>query len=220
MISDCYETGVKAFDKVFEFLTGDMNWDDHGGKWFRKVSEDCFHVVEIFNWEGTVGEAEAPEETYYVGLTEVDTSLDPKSALECCGFEMNEDGSIGCGGDIYAEAGDEESRLRIICECMSGYGQSAHLEQWNGDSLEELFTSAIEESNLMADDEEAYEERMESPGNRLGSTRREMQRGDFKSAMLRGVARGDQTAKVMSVMHFGRESTEELEDILAPISVK
>lgn len=221
MISDCYQTGVEAFDTVFEFLTGDVNWEDHGGKWFRRVSEDRFHVVEIFNWEETVGEAEAPDETYYVGLTEVDTSLDPKSALDSCGFELHEDGSISCdSGDIMAEADDKDRQLFIICECMSGYGQSASLEQWDGDSLEELFTSAIEESNLMADNEEAYEKRMESPGNRIGSTRREMQRGDFDSAMLRGVARGDQTARLMSVIHFGREHTEELEDILAPISVK
>lgn len=221
MISDGYETGVEAFDAVFEWLTGDMCWEDHGGKWFRRVSEDRFHVVTIFNWVETVGEREAPEDTYYVGLDEVDTSLDPTSALECCGFEMHEDGSIDDGsGYIIAEAGDEDDRLRIICECMSSYGNTAHLEQWNGDDLKELFTSAIEESNLMADSEEAYEARMESPGNALGSTRREMQRGDFQSAMLRGVARGDQTAKIMSVMHHGRENTEELEDMLAPISVK
>lgn len=215
-MTDYYKTDAPAFDEKFDFLTGDMCWEDHGGKWYRRIGDgNLFHVVEIFNWVETVGEAEAPDDTYHVSLSEVDTNDEEraKSALESCSFELDEDGSIIAGGDIIADIKDEEQWRIVVCEAMSGYGASAPLEQWGGDDYKELFAKAVAESNLMIDDEDAYEERMESPCNAIGSTRREYARGDIQSAMMRGLERGDENARVLSIMHYGREGTEALEEI-------
>lgn len=220
-MTDYYKTESPEFDEKFDWLTGDMGWEDHGGKWCRRIGEgSLFHVVEIFNWVETVGEAEAPDDTYHVSLSEVDTDDEDraKGALESCSFHFDEDGSIIADGDIIADIKDEDQWRRVVCEAMSGYGASAPLEQWGGDDYKELFAKAVAESNLMIDDEDAYEERMESPCNRLGSTRREYARGDMKSAMMRGLEQGNPSARLMSVMHYGREGTEALEEIFEQTS--
>jgi len=216
---DAYKVGVEEFDEKFEFLIGDMDWEDHGGKWFRRVSRTCFQVVEIFKWEEAVGEAEAEDmPTYHVDLTEVDVSIDSKSAMGYSGLEFDEKGNIVGGAmDIVAEHDDEEKKQIVICECMHSAGSKAYLGQWDGDDYEELFKLAFADAESYADHGDAYEEKMESPGNAIGSTVREMQRGDFKSAMLRGIARGDENARILGIMHYGRDNVEEIEKAIKVI---
>lgn len=216
-MDDRYKTGSAAFDAAFEFLTGDVGWEDYGGNWYRRIDDTRFHVVRIFNWIEEVGEYEAPDETYHVDLVEIDTGDEDgaKSAVESWGLHFDEDGSIlDPNGTIIADIQDEDTWRLVVCDAMAGYGAKAYLEQWNGDDLVELFDAAAAESNLMATDEEAYEERMESPGNALGSTRREMARGDITSAVIRGIARGDEGARIIGIMHYGREGVDEIEKLV------
>ena len=159
-MTDYYKVGVEAFDSKFEFLTGDMCWEDHGGKWFRRVSPTCFQVVEIFKWEEVVGERESAEmPTYHVELAEIDISLDPSGALGTSGFYIDDEGNIATGqGDILAEHDDEERKSMILVECLYGHGNKAHMGQWDGDKYEELFRLALEDAESYADHGDAYEE--------------------------------------------------------------
>lgn len=212
-MDDTYKTDVEAFDQTFEFLTGDMCWEDHGGSWYRKVSASRFHVVSIFNWEVETGE----DNGYNVELSEVDTD-DLKRArdgLSSCGYEMDEAGSIYVpySGDVLCEADDEKRRRLILCECMHGYGSKAYLEDLNGEDFKPLFAQVAERSNELVADPEVYEAAMNKPVNALGSTARELQQGDINSAMMRGLNRGDQGAEIMAVMHYGRDNLDQVKEL-------
>lgn len=199
-----YETGVAQFDEAFDFLTGDMDWEEYGGSWYRKI-DHRFHVVKVFNWEEAVGEAEASEidGTHHIDLVEVDTNDEEriKSALECCGYYADEDGNIVAdSGDMLAELKDEDTWRLVVCESMVAYGSYAHIRDFSGSNLHEMFATMVVESNQMVDDAEAYENRMNRPVNAIGSTAREMQRGDINSAILRGLSTGDKNAELMARM--------------------
>ena len=210
-----YKTDVKAFDEAFEFLTGDVCWEDHGGKWCRQVSPSRFHVVSIFNWEETTGEEDGP--TYHLDISEVDTDDADRvsESLKSCGYEMEADGTIFIpySGDVLCEASDEKTRRLILCECMHGYGAHAPLEAWDGDGLEPLFANAAKVSKNLSEDAEAYEAAMNRPVNALGSTAREYAQGDIKSPMMRGLSRGDQASEIMTIMYFGRDNLEPIKEL-------
>jgi len=217
-MSEMYKTEVDSFDKIFEFLTGDVNWEDYGGKWFRRLSPQRFQVVEILCWEEATGE-EHPDGSHWVGLYEVDTSLEDlyKNVLESCGLEIDKSGDIisSHDGEVIVENSEDERWNIVMCEMMVGYGAKAQVAQWCGDDYNELFAKAAEEAKSL-EDEEVFEERMNSPANAIGSTMREAMQGDFQSAMIRGLARGDDNARIMTIMHAGRKETEEAEVKLRP----
>lgn len=217
-MSNNHETNVPEFDKNFSFLSGDCCWEDYGGCWYRRISEFRFQVVSIFNWEDAVGAREAAEQdgTHHVALYELDTSLEEqrKSSLASCGWEIEDDGSIGSSsGDIIAEAGDELTWHLVVCDAMNGYGARAEVGSWNGDDVSDLFKKAAAASNSLADSEEAYEARMDETGNKLGSTLREMREGDFNSAVMRGLAKGDDNAKLMVKIMHGPDSVGPLTEL-------
>ena len=72
-----------------------------------------------------------------------------------------------------------------------------NIHDYTGSDLHKMFATMLAESNQLVDDAEAYEQRMNRPVNRIGSTAREMQRGDINSALLRGLASGDERAELM-----------------------
>lgn len=175
MTNENYKTGSAEFDENFEWLSGDCGWEDHGGHWYRKIGETRFQVVSIFNWEEAVGarEAEDIEGSHHVALYELDTNLEEqgKSAIASCGWDFEEDGSIGSpSGDIIADIKDEDLWRLVMCDAMSMAGARVEVGSWNGSDIVELFKKAAAESNRLAEDEEAFEAKMDEPGNGLGST--------------------------------------------------
>ncbi len=198
------ETGFKEFDATFDFLSGGGDWEEYGGMWYRKI-DHRFHVVKIFNWEDAIGEAEAADidGTHHIDLVEVDTNDDEriKSSLRCCGYYADEDGNIvSDSGDMLAELKDEDAWRLIVCEAMVSYGAYANIHGYTSSDLDKMFASMLAKSNLLIDDPQVYEQHMNRPVNRIGSTAREMQRGDINSGILRGLASGDESAELMARM--------------------
>ena len=212
-MDDAYKTGVQKFDEVFEFLTGDVCWEDHGGSWFRKVSNSRFHVVRIFNWEVETGEGSG----YNVDLVEVDTDdldrLHP--ALESCGYAVDADSAVYVpySGDVLCEGFDFKRRRLIFCECMHGYGSYAPIDDESGEKFEPLFLQMVKRSIELTEDEDAYEAAMNNPVNAIGSTAREYQQGDINSAIMRGLNKGDEKAAVMAVIHYGRDNLDQVKEL-------
>lgn len=97
--------------------------------------------------------------------------------------------------DTPSDATDE----RIAFDVQS-YGLYALLDSWSGNNGRELIRAAKREANDLLDNE-ALEEAMNRPVNRIGSTAAEMMRGDVHSAMERGVYEGRQEACIMAKMH-------------------
>ena len=75
----------------FEFLTGDVNWKDYGGKWYRRTGDHEYYVIEFINWEDATGEPH-PQGKYCVEVSSVDLSSGSAwsrnipNALRCCGI--------------------------------------------------------------------------------------------------------------------------------------
>ena len=82
---------------------------------------------------------------------------------------------------------------------MHDYGGStAPLGDWGGNNYRKLLRVARRESRKIQEDNSYYEEKMNSPVNAIGSTAREFQRGDFDSAIVRGLYKGDKKCWLMA----------------------
>ncbi|NPV54443.1 MAG: hypothetical protein HPY71_13160 [Firmicutes bacterium] len=80
--------------------------------------------------------------------------------------------------------------------------------EWVGNNARDLLRKAREES-LSLDDPEEYERAMNRVVNKIGSTAREVQWGDYYSAMFRGLKQGSKDAWILAKMGGAKE--EELE---------
>lgn len=40
----------------FEFLTGDVNWKDYGGVWYRRIDPHIYYLIEFINFPNATGE--------------------------------------------------------------------------------------------------------------------------------------------------------------------
>jgi len=146
--------------KRFHFLSGDINYLDYGGKWYRKVDSTRFHIIKLINmWDAT---GETNQDKYNVSEVDI-TSPQLKEACEC------------------ADCGDSELEK---AESLHSYGAAAPLGNWSGSNSRELLTQAKRESREL-DNPKAYEAAMSRPVNLLGSTAREYANGDIDSAINR-----------------------------------
>jgi len=108
----------------WSFLSGDGNWEDHGGKFISPPQSSgeftYWFVLEVINWEEAVGEREAADidGNYNVSLSVVAPSecpiADLKNAMESCGLEDME----------------IDSPLMLV-EILYSYG--IHANVWNED---------------------------------------------------------------------------------------
>lgn len=107
----------------FRLLTGDVNWRDHGGKFYRRIEPQLYEVIEWARWSELVGEEDAPA-TYnaqrsIVGWgTHYDAPI--AEALRSYGFEEDNEG-IWSGGDLVAKRGALTFEL-VILEALHSYG--------------------------------------------------------------------------------------------------
>lgn len=180
--------------KLFRVLSGDRNFVDYGGKWYRKVAPGQYHILELTNMKEACG-ADA-DSTYCVDLSEIDLCyVSPKtlrSAVDCCGDKED----------------PEKLDELVKVEMLHSYGSSGQLGQWCGNAYKPLMQEAREMSREL-NDPEAHEKAMNRTCNRLGSTVRETMVGDFNSAMVRGMRAGDVSAGIMAKMHGIPQETIE-----------
>lgn len=165
--------------------SGDINFLDYGGVWTRHVAGSRYHVVVLDNMDEACGSDNEGQPRYAVELREVDLSTAPiKAALESCG--------------PYPP--DPDLPPLAVAECVSSYGAAAPLWSDSGNNGHKLVREAKRQSRELAEDEDAYEAAMSRPVNALGSTAREYGRGDFDSALSRGLASGSRDAAIMAQM--------------------
>lgn len=169
----------------FTFLTGDVNFSEYGGKWYRKGPTGTYHIIELINmWEAT---GEVNQDKYVVELSEIDLSRVPqktvKDALTCCGIESWTAGEL------------------TTVEAISSYMGGAPMGQWHGGNYRQLLSEAKRESRRLERDHVYHASQMQRPVNRLGSTAVEYAAGDLNSALVRGIAAGDKSARIIGKMH-------------------
>jgi hypothetical protein len=144
----------------FRWLTGDVNWNDHGGMWIRPGSySGSFEVVEFMPWSELDSSADCG--VYNVQIANVDldsaggysgphdknATMSQRSTLEnalrSCGWELQADGSI-----LDPHSGDEiatrESRhyTDILVECLHRFGHKDVSADISGDNAYALLRQA------------------------------------------------------------------------------
>jgi len=170
-------------------MCGDINWEDYGGSWGRKLRDGVWFVLRFTNMEDACGDAEPF--LYHCDVLQVDLSTLPeaelKSALQCCGFSFDEAGNVinDYDGDMVSERGSDHYE-QVLVECCVSYGCYAPLDEVTGNSYP-LRVRA--QARRIADDlmhnQFALDARLDRPVNAIGSTAREFGKGDLNSAMER-----------------------------------
>lgn len=160
----------------FTFLTGDVNWQEYGGKFISAKQNngefDYWLVMDVLNWQDAVGEREAKEvgAKYCVSLYSVSPSEagteSLKSAFDCCGMDS------------------EELRANplVQVECLVSYGTYAQLWSENGNNINKLMKQAREQAKLSS---MLYGFMMDKPANRIGTSNWDMQRGNIMAGLNR-----------------------------------
>ena len=185
------------FDRVgrFKMVSGDSDPLDYGALWGWQVpGTQRFHFVELFNWEDAVGARDAEGlPKYNIKLTEVDlesvSAEQVRQAVGSAGFELDEPEPHWIPGTPATQ------HMWARAAALSEYGAEAPILDESGNNWRKLFRAAALASLEVAGDATQLDQ---GACNQLGSTPREMMRGDFTSAVVRGVAGGDPAAKLMA----------------------
>lgn len=128
---------------AFKFLTGDVNFTDYGGKWCKRIAARRYLVIELLNWEDSIGSDAAGMPTYNVTLSEIDLdSTDVRGPLRSCGYVLASDGSIIQEYDGSEVCSREHTDLCLV-EACHGYGARSQLSDASGNNYRSLIRAAI-----------------------------------------------------------------------------
>lgn len=157
----------------FKFLTGDINWQEYGGKFVSKKLNngefDYWLIIEVINMLDATGDESA--EKYAVSLLSVspqEAGADNiAKAFECCGIEPT---------------ADFASNPLVQAEALLSYGVYAQLKTTGGNNLSKLMREIRKEARIAS---MLYGFYMDKPENRIGSTGWDLQRGDLLAGLNR-----------------------------------
>lgn len=160
----------------WEFLTGDINWRDYGGKWISpKLNNgdwDYWLVIEINNVEDLGWESDC---THIVGLYAVSPEAAGKEhvldALGCCGLDQVDE-CLDKDRNIVIEKLDDP----VIVDSLHTYGVNALLWSSEGNDPDQLLQDAKEQGEGAACLFGFY---MDGPKNQLGHTGWDFIKGDL-----------------------------------------
>jgi hypothetical protein len=163
----------------FRWLTGDRDFLTYGGKWISTRQNngefDYYLVIELLNWRETVGEREAPPETYNVSLSVVspqEAQGKISAALDCCGITEA----------MLQTATGNGYRDTVLVEALYTYGIHTPVWSKDGNNWRALMREARQEARQC---EFLFGFYLDRPVNRIGTTGWESLRGDLTSALDR-----------------------------------
>lgn len=167
-----------APEMEFEFLIGDVNWEDYGGKWISpKLNNgdfDYWFVIEFLNWLEETGELFDGNE-FIVTIQAVSPDEAGEDSLEsayaCCGFD-----------EEFLSDYNEEALDHIKVEALSTYGVYAQLWQESGNNADALLRRAKQAANIVSS---LFGFFMDTPKNRIGSTGWDVIKGDLLAGLNR-----------------------------------
>lgn len=188
------EFGTSGAWKGWVELCGDVNWQDYGGKWARRDPNNArvWYVVEHIDLVEVCGSDAEGSDRYIDTVYRVDldtvSEADIQSALDCCGIDLDD-----------FERADLDM---VTVEVLQSHGTAAPMGEYSDAGYPERARAAarraVEEMIADADHTEAL---LNRPVNALGSTAAEYARGDFASAMERGVLAGRPDARLVAKIH-------------------
>lgn len=186
-------------------------YDGGSDTWLYARRVDCpeenahglVQFVELIDMWAATGDDSG--DRYAAEMCEVDLrTADVKAALDCCGWSAR----FEADGPIHP---------LHLAEMVYSYGQKAPLWSDSGNNAIRLLKEArraANENDPRTGCNILRMMNMQRPVNALGSTAAEYARGDFESAMVRGIQAHDRGAKIMAKMHGATE--EEIAKIENP----
>lgn len=161
-----------------------VSWQKYLDGYYRLVAPRRYHVVRITDMDDAVGRDNAGRPKWATELFEVNLDSVPEGEV------ISEHDASLVAGSGSADA--------CILESAVGYGAYAPLGDFSGGNRRALAREARRLSRELTDNEDVWVARLNRPVNALGSTALEFARGDFDSALARGLERGDRHAGVMA----------------------
>ena len=160
-----------APEMEFDFLVGDVNWEDYGGKWIsprlNNGDFDYWLVIEFINWLDATGELFDGNEFLATIASVSPSEVSPEdldSAISCCGWE------------------DMELNDITKVELLSSYGILAQLWQESGNDAEALLKKAKQAAPVVSG---LFGFFMDSPQNAIGSTGWDVIKGDLLAGLYK-----------------------------------
>ena len=154
-----------------------MNYTTYGGKWISTRQNngefDYYFVIELLNWRETVGEREAPPETYNVSLSVVSPQQAQDkiaAALDCCGITE----------EMLPTATENGYRDTALVEALHSYGVHTPVWSKDGNNWRALMREARQEARQC---EFLFGFYLDRPVNRIGTTGWESLRGDLTTRL-------------------------------------
>jgi hypothetical protein len=153
----------------FKFLTGDMNWQDYGGKWisqkFNNGEFDFCFVRELINMPDAIGERackrdNVPKYSVSVSVVAPEEFKERKSAMDSMGIDSPWDSLCW------------EQKVEVI----NGYSGGASVYQGQGNNYKELFKLAQKETVIS---EFLFGFAMDKAQNAIGNTGWDWIKGDI-----------------------------------------
>jgi hypothetical protein len=161
-------------------------YDDSTALYVRQVTTRRFHYIEVIDMDDACGRANEGHSRYAGSLSEVNLNqVSPEQLREA---------REARGWDAMPDT-DEAS-----AEACNSHGNKAPLHEVSTGSRDKAFRACRKESYRL-DDDTLYAEALDRPVNALGSTAREYARGDFDSALARGLLANNPNACIMAKMH-------------------
>lgn len=104
--------GIQSGGKMsrFEFLTGDVNWKDYGGKWYRRIDPHMYYLIEFINFLDATNELYDGKYKYVVTGEFID--LTPGSP-----WHKQIPNALSC----YGESAETVTSELQILEAVHGY---------------------------------------------------------------------------------------------------
>jgi hypothetical protein len=147
----------------FKFLTGDVNYQDYGGKWIsnkqKSIDFPFYYVMELINMHEATGDKN--QEKYAVEMSVY--------SPEASGDEMLKN-AAKCIGMMEEEMITDEMKVAAL----SDYGCGSPCFSLSGNNYKELLSEARKEV-----DELDVEANLSEPKNGLGATGRDVLRGNL-----------------------------------------
>jgi hypothetical protein len=148
------------------YLTGDIDWQAHGGTWFRHVpGTRVYYALVFFDWRDATGDESQPHYNAYVRRVDLDDCADQmERALACCGWT-----------EADATEADVADLLRL--DAALAYGLGAPMGDYYGNHPIHVRAEARRAAEAYMADADAEEDALDRPANRLGDSARDLGAG-------------------------------------------
>lgn len=150
----------------FHFLTGDINWQEYGGKFISKRLNngdwDYWLVLEVCNMQEATGDEDA--EKYAVMLCAVSPAAAGQEQMDKAWESYGMDETL----DKWQEGLPQRLKEEFMVEVLNDYGIHALIWQDSGNNLAKLLKAAHHEADAMGSLFFGFA--MDRAQNRIGST--------------------------------------------------